>query len=352
MRRREILKGLGAAGALCLAGQGVSTASAQTSAIPYGAAVQDGPLRGEARYRQALITHCQLLVGEGGLKWFDVRPSEDRFVFDQPDRLIAFATENGMRMRGHTLDWYAAMPDWALAIRGERDAERQLTRHIETVVGRYRGRIPSWDVVNEAIAEKPTSSAPMRDSVWQAALGSRHVELALRTAAAVDPSAQLVINEYEIEMDDSAHRRKREALLNLVKDLKDKDVPLHAVGFQGHLRGGMEIDKEGVAAFVAELADMDVDVLVTELDVIDKELPGPEAERDQAVAALAGDFLSAISDGGRPTAILTWGITDAYTWVPIWFSRDDGRPNRPLPLDADYRPKPMMDVINGVRREA
>ena len=76
--------------------------------------------------------------------------------------LIAFAAENGMRMRGHTLDWYAAMPDWALAIRGERDAERELTRHIETVVGRYRGRVPSWDVVNEPIAENPGAAAPMR----------------------------------------------------------------------------------------------------------------------------------------------------------------------------------------------
>ena len=351
MLRRDVLKGLGAAAALCLGGQGASAAAAASQLIPYGAAVQDGPLREEADYRAALIEHCQLLVGEGGLKWFDVRPTPDQFVFDQPDRLIAFAAENGMRMRGHTLDWYAAMPDWALAIRGEHDAERELTRHIETVVGRYRGRVPSWDVVNEPIAENPGAAAPMRDSVWQAALGDRHVDLALLTASRVDPSAQLVINEYDIEMHDRAHRRKREALLNLVKDLKDRDIPLHAVGFQGHLRGGMEIDKEGVAAFVAELAGMDVDVLVTEMDVIDKQLPGPDHERDEAVAALANDFLTAIGDGGRPTAIVTWGISDAHTWVPIWFSRDDGRPNRPLPLDAGYRPKALMRVIDGFRRQ-
>lgn len=350
MLRRNILKGMGAAAACGLAGRGFFPASAASLSIPFGAAVQDGPLREDAAYRDALVSHCQLLVGEGGLKWADVRPTPEQFVFEQPDRLLAFAAEHGMRMRGHTLAWYAAMPDWALAIRGAREAERELTRHIETVVGRYRGRIPSWDVVNEPMAENPSRSAPMRDSVWQAALGSRHVEIALRTAARVDPDAQLVINEYDIEMHDAAHGRKRRALLDLVRELRDKDVPLHAVGLQGHLRGGMDVDKDGVSAFVAELAGMNVDVLVTEMDVIDKELPGPEEERDRAVAALAGDFLSAVFDGAQPRAILTWGIADRYTWVPIWFSREDGRPNRPLPLDADYRRKAFMDVIDGFRR--
>lgn len=350
MLRRNVLKGLGAATAYSLAGRGLFAASASAFPIPFGAAVQDGALRENPAYRDALAEHCQLLVGEGGLKWFDVRPTRDQFVFEQPDRLLAFATRNEMRMRGHTLVWYAAMPDWALAIRGEREAERELTRHIEKVVERYRGRVPSWDVVNEPIAENPGFFGPMRDSVWQAALGSRYVERALRIAASVDPGAQLVVNEYDIEMADPAHRRKRGALLDLVRRLKDRDAPIHAVGLQGHLRGDMEVDKEGVSAFVAELAAMDVDVLVTEMDVIDKALPGPDGERDLAVAAIAEDFLSAIFAGGRPTAILTWGISDRYTWVPIWFSRDDGRPNRPLPLDADYRRKPLMDVIDGFRR--
>lgn len=317
--------------------------------IPFGAAVQDGALRDDAAYREALISHCQLVVGEGGLKWFDVRPSPDEFVFSQPDDLLEFATRNGMQMRGHTLIWYGAMPDWALEIRGAKSAEWEMIRHIETVAGRYKGRIPSWDVVNEPIAERPGRFSSMRDSVWQAALGADHVELALRVTAQVDPDAQLVINEYDIEMKDEAHRLKREALLNLVRALKDRDVPLHAVGLQGHLRGGMEVDKEGVAEFVSQLASMDVDVLVTEMDVIDNELPGPEEERDAATAALARDFLQAVFDGGRPTAILSWGISDRYTWVPIWFSRADGKANRPLPLDLDYRRKPLMDVIDSFR---
>lgn len=348
MRRRDFLTALNA-GLLAAALPG-AVRGQEGWRIPFGAAVQDGALREDAQYRAALAEHCQLLVGEGGMKWFDLRPAPHVFDFEQPDRLLDFATGNGMQMRGHTLVWYAAMPDWALAISSEAEAERELIHHITAVMSRYRGRIPSWDVVNEPTAENPLRSGPLRDSVWNATLGPRHIELALRTAAEIDPEAQLVINEYDIEMHDPAQRAKREALLDLVRGLKDRDVPLHGVGMQGHLRGGMEIDREGVAGFAAELAAMDIEVLVTEMDVIDNALPGPEPERDAAVAALAGDFLSAITDGAPLSAILTWGISDRYTWVPIWFTRHDGRPNRPLPLDDLYRRKALMDVIDGFRR--
>ncbi|MGL4287212.1 MAG: endo-1,4-beta-xylanase, partial [Phreatobacter sp.] len=117
--------------------------------FPFGAALRDGPLAGEPDYRAAIVRHCRQVVGEGGLKWFDLRPSRDRFVFDQADKQLAFAAENGMDLRGHTLVWYGAMPDWTKTIASAAEAERELVRHIETVVGRYRGRIKSWDVVNE-----------------------------------------------------------------------------------------------------------------------------------------------------------------------------------------------------------
>lgn len=349
MRRRDFLNGVAAAVAARFTMPSGQALASEWS-IPFGVAIQDGALREDAAYRAALIEHCQLLVGEGGLKWFDVRPAPGHFIFDQPDRVLEFASQNGMQMRGHTLCWYAANPDWVMDIRGEAEAERHLLEHIEMVVTRYRGRVPSWDVVNEPISEDPRQTGRMRESVWQAALGEKHVEIALRMAAQVDPDAQLVINEYDIEFAGEPYAGKRQGLLDLVRDLKDRDVPLHAVGLQGHLRGELEIDKEGVSAFVDELARMDVDVLVTEMDVIDNYLPGPEDERDAAVAALATDFLGAIFDAAPPKAILTWGISDRYTWVPIWFTRGDGRPNRPLPLDHDYRPKDLMAVINDFRR--
>jgi len=134
--------------------------------------------------------------------------------------------------------------------------------------------------------------------------------------------------------------------------LKDDGVPLHAVGLQGHIRGELEIDRAGLSAFVAEVRALGLDVLVTELDVIDDRLPGPPPVRDALAAARAHDFLAAIRAAARPAAILTWGITDKYTWVPTWHKRKDGLPNRPLPLDSAYRPKPLMQVIERFGREA
>jgi endo-1,4-beta-xylanase len=363
LRREFILNALKAAGITLSAGAPLAellalpaaAASAPNSgagSIPYGAAVRDDPLATEPDYAAAIIAHCRWIVGEGGLKWADVRPARDQFVFGRADGQLAFARAHGMEMRGHNLVWYAAMPDWTKEIGSAAEAEYELTRHIQTVMARYAGRIRSWDVINEPIPDDPATPADLRPSIWQERLGTRYLALALRTAAAVDPAARLTINEYDVEFAGDRFRRKREALLHLIRSLKDDDVPLHAVGLQGHLRGDAAIDRDGLSAFVAEVHALGLDVLITELDVIDDRLPGPPLLRDAMVAARAHDFLAAVRAAARPAAILTWGITDKYTWVPIWFKRRDGLPNRPLPLDADYRPKPLMQVIELFARDA
>jgi len=213
----------------------------------------------------------------------------------------------------------------------------------------YAGRIRIWDVVNEAIADNPASVTDLRPLIWRERLSDDYVGLAFRTAAAVDPGAQLVLNEYDIEFVGDRYRRKREALLRLVRSLRDNNVPLTAVGLQGHLHGDLAIDAEGLSAFVSEIRALGLDVLVTELDIIDVELPAAPDVRDILAAARAYEFLAAIYAAARPTAVLTWWITDKYTWVPTWFKRRDGLPNRPLPLDAEYRPKPLMQVIEHSR---
>jgi len=350
MRRRDFLfsaAAVTAAGVLdTLPPAGLrSAAHAQAAGIPYGAAVKTELLDSDPQYTEALRTYCQMIVGEGGLKWADLRPSRDVFIFDQPDRQLEFATNNRMAMRGHTLVWYAAMPDWALEISTPEDAEHELVHHIETVVGRYRGRIPSWDVVNEPIADDPSGFDVIRPSVWSEQLGRNYIELSLRTASSIDPDAQLVINDFNFEEATTRSRRRRAAMMDLLKELKDKDVPLHALGLQGHLSGASEVDKDGLSRFVEDVNGLGLDILVTELDVIDDKLPGSIPVRDQIVATRVHDFLSAITDVVEPKAILTWGITDRYTWVPMWYSRNDGQPNRPLPLDAEYRPKAFLSVL-------
>jgi endo-1,4-beta-xylanase len=340
LSRRTVLAG---ALAGCLAAPGARAVEARWS-VPYGAAIKPELLATDAAYRSAILDWCSVIVPEGSLKWAVIRPRRDAFRFEEADACLSFASANGLALRGHNLVWGEANPAWLQGI-GTGEAEGVLVRHIETVVGRYAGRIADWDVVNEPMAPDGTTAGALRPSVWLDRLGPKHIDLAFRTAAAADPAARLVLNDYDIEYADAASAAKRAGLLALLRALRDRDVPIHAVGLQGHLRSGRPLDPDALAGFVAAIRAEKLEVLVTELDVIDDRLPGPAAARDEAAATLAASFLQAVFSSGRPEKLLSWGLTDRFSWVPSWYRRADGTPNRPLPLDAAYRPKPLMGVI-------
>lgn len=365
--RRDLLVGatnvaaFAASGAVALSGMSrlatARTAGARAAAdgaglIPYGAAVQSDLLTSDQAYREAVIANCQVIVPEGEMKWPILRPTRDKYLFEKADTMVDFARQNGLGLRGHTLVWYAGMPEWTNAIASRAEAERELVDHIETIMFRYRGAVPSWDVVNEPLVDWPDDASSLRQFVWTKWLGADYIAIALRTAAAADPDAQLVVNEYDIEFRGPRYAAKRRAFLQLLRSLRDKGVPLHAVGLQAHLFADRAIDRDGMQAFLAEIAALKLDVLITELDVIDYELPSNVGERDALVAGVATRFLETVCEVVRPRAILTWGLTDRYTWVPIYFKRKDGTPNRPLPFDANYKPKPLFDVIEQFRRKS
>ncbi|WP_146688335.1 endo-1,4-beta-xylanase [Bradyrhizobium canariense] len=328
-----------------------SAASPAEGLIPYGAAARSDALVSDLPYRDAIIANCQMIVPESELKWAELRPTRGEFRFEKADSFVDFGRQNGIKVRGHTLAWYGAMPAWTEEIADRAEAERELVGHIETVVSRYRGQIPSWDVVNEPLAEWPANESSFRPSIWAKRLGPDYLSIALREAALADPDAQLVLNEYDVEYKGPRFAARRKALTALLRSLRDRNVPLHAVGLQAHLFAGRSIDDDGLQAMLAEIKALDLDVLITELDVIDYELPGKVAERDAMVAAMANQFLRAVGEVVRPKAILTWGLSDRYTWVPTYFKRRDGMPNRPLPLDADLHRKPLYDVIEEFRHK-
>lgn len=356
--RRDVLIGAAKVAALCVAGTaaepGVSAfaftpASTGQNLIPYGAAVRSDALVSDSSYREAIIANCQLIVPESELKWTELRPTRHEYRFERADAIIDFARQNQIAVRGHTLAWYGALPAWTADISSRAEAERELVDHIETVVSRYRGVIPSWDVVNEPLAEWPENASSFRPSIWAARLGRDYLPIALRATAAADPDARLVINEYDLEFKGPRFAARRAALVQLLRYLRSINAPLHAVGLQAHLFGERAIDRDGLQALLGEIAALKLDVLITELDVIDNKLPGKANERDELVAATAGSFLKSVCDVVRPKAILTWGLSDRYTWVPTYFKRQDGMPNRPLPLDANLKRKPLFDVIERFR---
>ncbi|MGY8665104.1 endo-1,4-beta-xylanase [Bradyrhizobium sp. UFLA05-109] len=342
--RREFLLGTAAAFA---AG---STSAAQTSASVnrrpgYGAALNLWDLQADPRLGEAISQYCTQVVPECELKWPMLRPDANTFRFERADAIFDFARQNGLTMRGHTLAWYHDIPDWTKQIKDPKTAEETFVDHISTVVSYYRDKLTSWDVVNEPIPDNARKPTDRRDSYWSRMLGERWISLALRTAAAADPLVKLAINEYDVESAKDSFIAKRAALRNLIQSLLDQGAPLHAVGLQCHLHAELEIDTEGLAAFVSELRSWGLEVLVTELDVFDQQLPGDVTQRDSIVAKRVNDLLSAIAASGPLNSILTWGITDRHSWINQQFTRRDKLPNRPLPLDASFQSKPFMDVI-------
>ena len=318
----------------------------------YGAAVTLADLQSDVRLREAVNAYCTQIVPVYELKWRTLRPDAHTFAFEKADALLDFARQNRLTMRGHNLVWYADLPEWTAQIKDARSAERALRDHIATVVSYYRDKLTSWDVVNEAIPEFPKRPTERRDSLWLSCLGSDYLRMAFGAAADADPHVQLTLNEYDIESVGERFAARRAALRNLVSDLLDTGTPLHAIGLQSHLHGEIEIDTDGLAKCVAEFRSWGLDVIVTELDVDDQKLPGPVTERDAIVAKRVNDVLAAISSEVTLRSILTWGISDRYSWINQMFPRADGLPNRTLPLDAGFRPKSFMDVIAKFTREA
>jgi endo-1,4-beta-xylanase len=346
LSRRSILTGLAATALVTSAG----SASAQTRRVRYGAAAMKENFLDDPLYRDALVKHCDIIVPMNDLKWEALRPTREQFSFADADRIISFARSNGKDVRGHALCWYGGMPGWTKAMATRKEAETELRKHIETVVARYRGQIPSWDVVNEAIAHDPAKQGVWRDTIWNKLLGPEHIDIAFSTTAQADPKAELVYNDYDLENTGERQNLRRQHVLALVRRLQDKKIPIHAIGFQAHLYAEQVIDSDGIGKFVKQLKALGVKTLVTELDVIDWRLPGPPQERDETAAKHVKAFLDALNAAGGLETIITWGITDRYSWIPEHFKRNDKLPNRPLPLDIDYRPKPMMRVIDEFRR--
>jgi endo-1,4-beta-xylanase len=332
-------------------------AHAQARGLLYGAAVAtdlldvDGAAAGKSTdpYTQLVLEQANIVVAENAMKWGPLRPSPTTFEFTQADRLMRFAQVAQQKVRGHNLCWHEALPAWFATTATKENAQQLLVNHIQTVAGRYKGQIHSWDVVNEAVQPKDGRPDGLRKSPWLDLVGPGYVELAFQTAAAADPTAKLTYNEYDIELDTPEQSEKRAQVLLLVRRLKARGVPIHAVGIQSHLQADGPRAGAGLRTFIRELKKLDLDVYVTELDVNSRGVEGGAPVQDEAVASVYEQYLGLVLPEPNVAAVLTWGITDKYTWMNTstaeWVVRKDGARQRPLPFDDDLQPTPAFEAL-------
>lgn len=359
MTRRSALGGL-AALALPLPATAAVKGSDTLGGIAAARGIRFGSTLGlrnfeDPAYRALNARECALVVPETEMKWGATRPDARTFDFRAADRIVDWATRNGLGVRGHTLLWHSErwMPDWVkqhdFGSNPRAEAERLLTDHVRTVAGRYAPRVDSFDVVNEAI---DSDTGLLRETALSKPIGAEAViDIAFRTARDAAPRAQLVYNDYTgWRSDEAVHRT---AVLKLLEALKKRGTPVDALGVQSHLgskysdspTGLGSLDERAWRAFLDEVTGMGLDLLVTELDVHDNPLPGDIRRRDADVAAHTRAYLDLMLSYPQTKTVMCWGLGDRYSWLNGFRPRADGLPKRPLPFDAALRPKPMRDAI-------
>ncbi len=325
-------------------------AAAAAGGLIYGAA-GGRELFADAAYRDLFLAEAALLTPENALKFDALQPREGRFEFAGADALVDWARGHGLLVRGHTLIWNDRNPPWLAAL-SRREVARAFDAHLDAVVPHFAGRLHAWDVVNEPFWLGRDHPGTFRPGPWFDALGPDYVARAFRRTAALDPRAKLVLNEAWTERADPVGLAVRRSLLRLVDRLQQAGVKLDAVGLQGHLFPGEPTDDAGFVDFLHALAERRVDIILSEFDIDDESFP--EAGVDEAVAHRAGSFLRAALAVPAVTTVVSWGLSDRYSWwrdPSVMAAHGLTRLARPLPYDDLLRRKPMANAMAAAFRD-
>ncbi len=292
--------------------------------------------------------HFNAVTPENCMKPERVHPEEDTWRFEQSDALVGWATENKMSVHGHTLVWHAQTRDWFFRDGDRSVITQRMKDHIDTLVGRYKGKVRSWDVVNEAINDggnqETGQTENLRDSQWLQKLGPEFLTLAFKFAHDADPEAILYYNDYNIESGP-----KHANSMVLLKRLLAEGAPIDAVGIQGHWRSG-RVPFEDIEKAITDYASLGLKVSITELDVTIRGESGGQFDRrrfrDSAPPSVE-DLNAQAEDYAKLFAIFKkhedaieritfWGLNDRRTWR---------RGQHPLLFDANNNPKPAYASI-------
>jgi endo-1,4-beta-xylanase len=313
-----------------------------------GTAAETRELREHPDYGRLIAEQTAMLTATHELNWRTVHPAPDRFDFRAADQLLGWCAERGLKFRGGSLAWYMLYPRWLESVAPGEAARTALSTYVATVAGRYRGRMHSWDVVNEPIFTEDRRPDGLRNNIWVRLVGPDYIDLAFRRAHEADPQAVLVLNEYGFYYTHPYHELRRQALLRLLRQLKERGTPVHALGIQSHLspQGPWgTIDKPRFGQFLREVAGLGYKLMITELDVADAALPADIATRDRIAAEAAEDYLDFVLAERAVTALIVWQLSDRFSWITWSSPRPDRQPPRPLPYDAALRRKPLWDAI-------
>jgi endo-1,4-beta-xylanase len=261
---------------------------------------------------QFVVSNFNLLTASG-MKWDAIHPSPDTYNFTEADWNINFAEKNGMRVHGHNLCWNSPEnPAWLKSSLNQSNVQQILTAHITTVMKRYQGRVDSWDVVNEPVVSWSKRSDGLYPGSWLGILGPQYIDIAFHAAAAADPKPLRILNIYNVEQGTPDNVLTRTRTLALLKQLVARRVPIQAVAFESHLDASQPLGQASFVEFVKEIRGLGLEVLVTELDVMENRAAGASVNLDHDVAKHYGDYLTEVMSSADPRFVIFWSVQDRW----------------------------------------
>jgi len=312
---------------------------AEPHQIFIGTCVSPRALLGDAQYAEILKNEYNMVTAENAMKFHQTQPQKGEFSFNNADTIVDFALQHDMKVRGHTLVWHLYQPKWLTEKKWEKDELNAILKnHINTVAGRYRGKIHAWDVVNEAIE----TDGSMRESFWYQTLGRDYIDNAFRWAREADPEALLIYNDFDSE----GLSKKSDAIYNLVKGMQERGVPIDGVGFQLHVKAADYAHPDDIRKNIQRLGALGLEVHFTEIDVRVK-LPADAAKLKQQ-AQCYRDLMNICLSEPNCTSFVTWGFTDKYSWVYRFFPGFGDA----LVFDKDYQAKPAYTGLQEILKNA
>jgi endo-1,4-beta-xylanase len=291
--------------------------------------------------------HFNSLTAENAMKSQNIHPREKEFSWKDADSIAAFAQRNNMQLRGHTLVWHSQVPNWLFVDEGKPVSKEKLLErlraHIQAVVGRYKGKVYAWDVVNEAISDSPNEY--LRNSKWLEICGEEYIAKAFQWAHEADLDALLFYNDYN-EIDPV----KRKKIIRLVEDLRKKNIPIHGVGLQGHWALN-EPSAQQLEQTLKDFSALGLNLQITELDI--SVYPKEHSSRERTAADTNTEFTAEKQKqqaevykmcfelfrkhNSTISSVTFWNISDRHSWLDNFPVR--GRKDYPLLFDANLKPK-------------
>jgi endo-1,4-beta-xylanase len=316
----------------------------------------------DAEYAGLFDAQAEVVFTEDDLLWYRLKPTPDSPLdFSFGDRIVDHAARNRQLVLAAHLVWDEGFGEgWPEDYLWELDREAARTLLFDTataMVRHYRGRVAGWIAANE-VTDPEGDKGFRTDVPWYNTIGKSYVREIFELAHRHDPKATLLLNEFGFEttneFGDDPRARQR-ATLQVIDALLEERVPVHALGIQAHLLAedfADRFDQRQYLRFLNEVADRGLSILITELDVLDDGLPADVSVRDQAIGDIYARYLDTTLGHPSVKALITFGLSDRYTWLQEDFPREDGAERRPLPYDADLQPKPAYDALRRELKQA